>query len=259
MTSAVEGPHVPLAARRVHEQWERLCTGTAQPDVFDVAMVADLPEPARRWLTHAIAPGTPLWQSAELTLHGEIRLGSWRPFTATQVVSPPRRYIWAATARVLGLPVVGYDLLEHEVGRMRWRLLDLLPVMTADGADVSRSAAGRLVGEIALAPTTFGTATWTMGDHPDRTTGAVRLGGELEAVELDVRPNGALHHVVVQRWGNPGGQPFGRYPFGVTVEQEQTFEGVTMPSAFRAAWWFGTERQDEGEFFRARVTQAVFR
>lgn len=73
-----------------------------------------------------------MWQSAELTMHGEIRLGSWRRFTGTQVVSPPRGYVWAATARVLGLPVVGYDLLEHGVGQMRWRLLGLLPVVTAE-------------------------------------------------------------------------------------------------------------------------------
>ena len=59
-----------------------------------------LPEPARRWLSHAIAPGTPLWGSVELTMHGQIKLGRWRPFTARQVLTPPDGYIWAATAVV---------------------------------------------------------------------------------------------------------------------------------------------------------------
>jgi hypothetical protein len=27
---------------------------------------------------------------------------------------------------------------------------------------------------------------------------------------------------------------------------------------FRAGWWWGTERQHEGEFFRAEITGAVF-
>lgn len=74
----------------------------AAPAAFDPAMVAGLPEPARRWLTHVIAPGTPLWRSVELSMVGQIRLGSWRPFTATQVLAPPKGYIWAANARLLG-------------------------------------------------------------------------------------------------------------------------------------------------------------
>jgi len=52
---------------------------------FDPAATAGLPEPARRWLSHAIAPGTPLWSRAELTMRGHIKLGRWRPFTARQV------------------------------------------------------------------------------------------------------------------------------------------------------------------------------
>jgi hypothetical protein len=90
----------PRAARSVRHEWELLCSNTDQPKAFDASMVAELPEPARRWLTHAIAPGTPLWQSVELTMRGEIRLGSWRPFTARQVLAPPRGFIWAATALV---------------------------------------------------------------------------------------------------------------------------------------------------------------
>jgi hypothetical protein len=63
----------------------------------------------------------------------------------------------------------------------------------------------------------------------------------------------------MQRWGNPNGAPFGRYPFGVAIEAEQTFAGVTIGSALRAGWWWGTERQPEGEFFRAEIIDAVFR
>lgn len=98
-----------------------------------------------------------------------------------------------------------------------------------------------------------------MGDHPDRTTGTVQMGGELEAVELDVRPNGALHQVVVQRWGNPRGEPFGRYPFGVTVEEEHTFEGVTMPSRSGRPGGSAPNVRTRVSSSRARVTQAVFR
>jgi hypothetical protein len=49
-----------------------------------------------------------------------------------------------------------------------------------------------------------------------------------------------------------------RYPFGVQVEAEARSGGITIPSVFRAGWWRGTERQHEGEFFRAEITGAVF-
>jgi len=183
-------------------------TATVTGETFDPAMISGFPEPAHRWLRHAIAPGTPLWGSVELTMHGRIKLGRWRPFTARQVLSPPGGYTWAATARLAGLPVTGYDRLSSGAGEMRWRLLRLFPVLTAAGPDITRS--------------------------------------------------GRLTEIRVNRWGNPGGAPFGRYPFGVRVEAEACFGGITIPSAFRAGWWWGTERQHEGEFFRAEITGAVF-
>jgi GNAT superfamily N-acetyltransferase len=53
----------------------------------------------------------------------------------------------------------------------------------------------------------------------------------------------------VNRWGNPGGAPFGRYPFGVRFEAESRFGGITIPTVLRAAW-------GENEFFRAEIRQA---
>jgi hypothetical protein len=187
-------------------------TAATAAETFDPAAITGLPEPARRWLGHAIAPGTPLWSSVELTMHGQIKLGRWRPFTARQVLAPPDGYLWAATARLAGLPVTGYDRLSSGTGEMRWRLLRLIPVLTADGPDITRSAYGRLAGEIVLIPT------------------------------AEVR---------ISRWGNPEGAPFRRYPFGVRVEAESRFGGITIPSVFRAAW-------HESEFFRAEITGAVF-
>ncbi len=255
--TAVAG--VPAAARSVRRDWERLTSSTSAPGTFDLSMAAELPEPARRWLTHAIAPGTPLWGSVVLTMHGEIRLGSWRPFTAHQVLSPPRGFIWAATTRLFGLPVSGFDRYSAGSGQMNWRLGGMIPVMTATGSDVTRSAAGRLAGEMALLPTAFHAATWAPGSDDDRTVVTWRIDAQEESGEFHVGDHGQLLGVVMQRWGNPNGAPFGRYPFGVAIEAEKTFSGVTIGSVLRAGWWWGTDRQAEGEFFRARITGADFR
>jgi hypothetical protein len=243
-------------------------TAATAAGTFDPAMTAGLPEAARRWLGHAIAPGTPLWSSAELTMHGQIKLGRWRPFTARQVLTPPGGYSWAATARLAGLPVTGYDRLGTGQpgagksgaggGEMRWRLLRLIPVLTASGPDVTRSARGRLAGEIALIPTAFRHAAWSQAECANTAIATWQFGDDTEAAELRVRRSGRLAEIRVNRWGNPGGAPFGRYPFGVRVEAESTFGGITIPSVLRAGWWWGTDRQHEGEFFRAEITGAVF-
>jgi hypothetical protein len=192
-------------------------------------------------------------------MRGEIRLGSWRPFTARQVLAPPLGFIWAAKARFFGLPVVGFDRLSSGSGQMRWRLGGLIPVLSAAGPDVTRSAAGRLAGEMALVPTTFPAATWAPGPDDDRVVVTWRINEQEESAELHIGPDGRLRGVLMQRWGNPDGAPFGRYPFGVDIEAEQTFAGVTIGSRLRAGWWWGTDRQPEGEFFRARITAATFR
>ena len=142
---------------------------------------------------------------------------------------------------------------------MDWRLGGLVPVMTATGSDVTRSAAGRLAGEMALAPTTFPAATWTPGADDDRAVATWRIDEQQESAEFQVGADGQLLGVAMHRWGNPDGAPFGRYPFGVAIDAEATFTGVTIGSALHAGWWWNTERQAEGEFFRARITDAAFR
>jgi hypothetical protein len=249
---------VPREALRQRSEWSALAGG-ATVGTFVPENIGDLPEPAQRWLTHAIQAGTPLWSSVELTMRGQIRLGRWRPFQARQILAPPHGFIWAATTRVAGLRVAGFDRYSSDSGEMRWRLLDHVPVLSAHGADVTRSAAGRLAAEgLTFVPTSFARAAWS-ADDTDTATAVVTIDEGQETVRLRVDASGRLCDVQLDRWGNPGGQPFGRYPFGVTVLGERTFGGITIPATLTAGWWHGTARQSEGEFFRATVTEAVFR
>src|SRR5947199_6035543 len=114
---------------------------------FDPAELSHLPEPARRYLTHAIVPGTPLASAVRLKMHGEIKLKGWLPLSAEQVINWQHGLIWKATVRMHGLPITGFDSLHVGEGAMRWKLLGIVPVMTASGPDISRSAAGRAEAE----------------------------------------------------------------------------------------------------------------
>lgn len=55
--------------REISSLWDEL-RGTGDPTLFSPDMVADLPEPARRFLSRAIAPGTSLATSVEVEMHG---------------------------------------------------------------------------------------------------------------------------------------------------------------------------------------------
>jgi hypothetical protein len=255
-TDVAAGP--PAAARSLRAEWARLAAPAPPTSAFDAGLLADLPEPARRCLTSAITPGTPLWSSVQLTMRGRIKLGAWRPFTARQVLATSG-FIWAATARVAGLPVTGFDRYSSGSGEMRWRLLGPIPVLDASGPDVTRSAAGRLAGEVTCwLPTAFAEASWSAGPDPDSAVATWRIGDHWDAVQLRVGPDGRLGEILLQRWGNPAGQPFGLHPFTVTVDHEDAFDGVSIPSRIRAAWRTGRQPSEE-EFFRAEITGATFR
>ena len=246
--------------RDVREDWLLLASPTQGPKVFDPGSVAQLPEPARLWLCHAIAPGTPLLRTAEIWMHGQIRLGDWRPFTAVQRLTPSGGFVWAATARLLGLPVVGFDRYTRGSGQMRWRLFNALPVMRADGPDVMRSAAGRHAAERVLyAPTAAvdGLIAWRAVDE-DQATARVQLESTAIDVTITVAPNGALSELVLTRWGSPDGASFAEHIFGAAFKDEVTFGGVTLPREVTAGWHYGTARWPEGQFIRYSIDNATY-
>jgi hypothetical protein len=250
-------PPPPSSARRIRGEWEVLSSLRASTEVFEPTQTAKLPLPVRMWLQHSIRAGTPLARTAWLRMRAHIRIGAWRPFVATQVLAPGVGFIWAATAKVAGIPVLGYDKYVDGVGEMRWRIDGLVPVMSARDTNISISAAARLAAESVFVPTAFAGPAWSSDD-----TGAHAMWSiddHRETVDLDIDDNGRLRGLHMQRWGSPNGAPFGRYPFGVAVDSEREFDGITIPSAVRAGWWWRTDRQAEGEFFRAIITDAIFR
>jgi deazaflavin-dependent oxidoreductase (nitroreductase family) len=240
--------------------WVALARPTVAPARFDPDATAGLPEPVRRWLRHAIAAGTPLQAGVELRMHGQIRLGAWRPFTAVQRVTPSGGFVWAATARLLGLPVTGFDRFTRGTGQMRWRLLGAVPVMAAEGEDITRSAAGRHAGELLLAAPAAALdpgLRWSEVDA-EHATARLRVGPDEHEVTLTVAADGALTELHMSRWGNPGNTPFASHAFGATLNDEATFGGVTIPRSITAGWHHGTDRWPEGQFIRYTIDHAHF-
>ena len=241
---------------------DELWNSTPSPtEIFDSRHLTGLPEAARRYLTHAITPSIQLALAVRLRMHGAIKLKRWFPFTAEQVIRSDQGMIWRATVRMRGVPIRGFDRLLNGAGEMQWKLLGLVPLMTAANPDITRSAAGRLAAETVWLPSGFcrEDVTWTTPDS-SHARASFMVEGERVAVELAIDGVGRLGSLTLKRWGNPGGAEYHYVDFGGVVESEGAFDGYTIPTRLRAGWYFGTERfESEGEFFRARIDRADFR
>lgn len=244
----------PRPARRIATSWRSLSLAAAT-DCFDPAMITRMPPTARRWLIHAIGDGAALSSTARLRMRGEIRLGKWRAFHADQVLAPGRGFIWAATTSLSGIPVSGYDRFTDGHGEMHWRLGGLVPVMSTRGPEVTRSAAGRLIGESVLVPTTFRSATWSSATHDSVDMEWSLTGGHRGAATLTLAADGALRKVRMQRWGNPFGHGYNDYSFVVELDDERSFGGITIPTTLTARWEDGVSIN---EFYRAEIVDASY-
>jgi hypothetical protein len=239
----------------VAEDWRALAAGAGTPEVFTAGMADDLPEPVQRWLTHSIAEGTPLARAVELRMHGEIFLGRWSPFTAVQRLSLTGGFVWAATARLLGLPIRGFDRWTRGSGEMRWRLFGVVPVASAAGADVTRSAAGRHAGELLVALPTVALSP-EVGWRPldgERAVADVRVGGATHEVTVTVGAGGGLTALGMRRWGPLDRRTFGEQPFGATFDGELASGGLRVPARVTAGYGYGTDRWEAGQFIRWTV------
>jgi hypothetical protein len=226
---------------------------TPAPGGFAAGDLAGLPEPVRRCLRAAIAPGTALAQTARLRMRGHIKVGRWLPFHAEQTLSPHRGFIWHA--RVAGL-IAGVDRYVDGVGAMAWTLLGL-PLARAAGPDVTRSAAGRLAGETIWLPTALlprAETRWTV-EGPDQITATHHLGATTTQVTYQLDPVGHITALAFDRWGDPDSTgSWNWHRFGGDLGGHHTLNGLTIPTVGRIGWHYGTTRWDTGEFFRFQLT-----
>ncbi len=237
------------------ELWN--ANGRGEHRLFDPAAI---PEPAHRYLAHAIAPGAVLARAVRLRMHGQIKHKRWYPFTAEEVICWGRGMIWRARVRMRGSVIDGADSFLNGNGAMRWKLFGIVPVITACGDDVSRSTAGRVNIESIWLPSALcgGGVTWTAADSFLR----ARFTAHNETAEIAYTFDaaGALRTVSMPRWGNPGGGVFRYEECGCFVDAEGTFGAYTVPARVRVGWYSGTPRfESEGEFFRAVIDDAIYR
>lgn len=219
----------------------------APPLAFDPAALAEQPEIARRYLTHAIAPGTPLRPNVSLTMEGTFRLGDAAnpremAMTARQRLAAPSAFVWIARMSGGGMVINGSDGFDGQAGWTRFWLLRALPlVQAADTEDLNRSARARPALEAIWAPAALHPALGAVWTQTGPDTADVALPGVTEPISLTLASDGAVQSVVTRRWSdaNPA-KAYQWQPFGGVVRGETTFGGYTIPGKIEAGNHFGT-------------------
>ena len=260
-------------ARREARIWARLAApghigaGPARfdPARFDPDDLRHLPPGARRYLTATIAPGTPLYTNAVVEMGGRIGLGppdapgyapGYRAMRARQIIALPQGFIWQVRLGAMA----GSDGFAHGRSWTRFRILDLVPVVRAGGADHAKSAFGRLVAEAAFwTPTALLTCPgleWTDAG-PETARFTVTAHGFRQTVDIALNPAGRATRVELDRWSNENAARKWRWQsFGGDLSAHRDIAGVTVPMRVDAGNHYGTPGYVP--FFRARVTHLMF-
>lgn len=232
------------------------------PARFTADLVADLPEPARRYFTFSITEGTPLLTVAKIDMQGKFSLGSknapdYMSMKARQVLAAPHGFDWKMSGGSGLVRMSGSDS-----GRWtRFWMAGLVPVARF-GADPdhTRSAFGRYAAEAAFwtpAALLPGPDISWMAVDEDTARFTMTHEGIEQAVDLTLDASGQPVAVKFQRWSNANPEGIHRLqPFGGYLSDFQEVQGFRLPMHIEAGNFFGTN--DYFPFFIADVSKVQF-
>lgn len=238
---------------------ERALAAPPVPAVFDPETLAALPDPARRYLTAALGPGTRPARSVRLRMEGRFRLGSgWVSLNATERLAADG-FVWRADLTRGAVPIRVWDTLGPGGATTRAWAMALVPVARAHGSDLTRSAAGRLAAELLWLPSALLPGPDARWEAVDDETARVHLkvAGTPVTLTVQVDAAGQPTAAYLMRWGDPDGDgTFTEAPFGARFGGLRTFQGHTIPTRARAGWGHDTEAFTP--FIDVEVTAADF-
>jgi len=237
-----------------------------KPPTFDPSLVANLPEPARRFFTATIEPGTPIRTVAEISMHGELSLGSkedpaYLPMQACQLLAPPFGFYWHVNAGRGFMSFMGSDGSFANNSWTRFWLAGLIPVARmGNNPDHAKSSFGRFMADsifwvpAALLPSAA--VTWSAIDtNTARVT--VERNALSQAFDLTVDEAGRPTKIRFERWSDANvSKTYRRQPFGGYFYDFQNFDGYWLPTTIVAGNHFETD--EYFPFFKATVDAVRF-
>jgi hypothetical protein len=201
-------------------------------------MLADLPEPIRRYLRYTGVVGRPFPGTVRLRQKGRMRLGRrWVPLDAEENYSvQPPRFVWAGTVRVGRLPVArARDMYAGGEGRMLVKVASVWPVVDASGEQMDQGELLRYLSEMIWFPAAFLAANISF-EPVDDSSARVTLTdhGRTVTATMFFDQQGRLTDFVAQRYRTPGASDPDTWSTPVTGYGE--FEGLLLPAVGKAIY-----------------------
>lgn len=226
--------------RRVREALARPATSGVLTD----AELAALPDPVQRYIRLSGAVGQPRVSSFRATFEGRIRSGPeapWMTFTGEQVntVRPAARFFFM-DAVMKGLPVKVFHAFENGAATMRVRLLGLIPIVNAKGAEMTRAETVTVFNDLCvIAPGALVDPAIRWGDVDAPHAGAAfTLGADTIEAVLEFNDRGELVDFVSddRSAGSPDGKAFTRMRWTTPLGAYRSFGVHTLTGNGAARW-----------------------
>jgi hypothetical protein len=245
--AVVAGTGAALAGRRTFArqvrrdvQALRARAAPGRAGVVTEEMLADLPEPVRRYLCYTGVVGKPFPGTIRLRQTGRLRLGPgqlWVPLDAEEHYSVcPPGFVWAGAARLGPFPVApARDMYADGQGRTLVKVASLWPVADASGEQVDQAEmlrylsemigfpAAFLAGDVSFEPAGDSSARVTLTDH-----------GRTATATMFFDQQGRLTDFVAQRYRTPGASSPDTWSTPFTGYGE--FEGLRLPASGKAIY-----------------------
>ena len=203
-------------------------------------MLADLPEPVRRYLRYTGVVGRPIPGTVRLRQKGTMRPGPgrrWVPLDAEEHYSvQPPGFVWVGTARVGPFPVVrARDMYAEGTGRMLVKVASLWPVADASGEQTDQAAIVRYLSEMIWFPAAFladnvsfeavdhSSARVTLTDHGRTATGTLVFDERGQVTDFVAKRYRTADASSPETWSTP-----------ITGYGE--FEGLRLPARGKAIY-----------------------
>ncbi len=232
------------------------------PRIFGPAMVADLPDPARRYFDYTILSGTPLYTVADIRMTGQFSLGTkdapnYLAMTARQTLAAPEGFVWKMSAGAGLMSVSGSDSERWT----RFWVAGLMPVVRAGGNfDHKRAAFGRYISEAVFwTPAVLLPGPDVMWHAVSAHTAMVTIHheGMTQDIYVTVAADGQPTEISFPRWSDTNPEKiFRAQPFGGYLSEFKEFAGFRLPTNIEAGNFFGTP--DYFPFFMADVAEVRF-
>lgn len=231
----------------IDEDIRRLVAAAAPSGVVVTeVMLAPLPEPARRYLTHAGVVGQPIPSVVRVTQSGRIRSSAeaaWMELEAEETYSiDPPAFVWRAWFPKKSMPfVLGRDAYLRGEASILMRMLAVWPVAAESGPALAEAGLMRYLNEMMWFPAAFLGANVTLAPaDADSFRATITDRGMTATATLTVDADGRLVNFVAQRFNTATGT---METWETPLQEYGECAGLQLPVAGKAVW-----KLAEGDF-----------